>query len=221
MFSHELEVGVKCSSNRGCFASHALTLGWLWVAAAAVPGRARLSRSAMLQKSRKLISCLLAPHDPRWICGKLSAQQWTIRTKIRLSSPPTGSASPCSTQNSRTGSCDHSSTPTNHQRPSTSAAPSKPSKAPSTNTSTTPASHPPAKTRHNLARPRDQVELLRCPGLRPEPVAPSGQSGRHARLSPCVRSGLCAVEPEAMVSLESADDRPVQRAVRRSADGQL
>ena len=27
-------------------------------------------------------------------------------------------------------------------------------------------------------------ELLRCPGLRPEPVAPSGQSGRHARLTP-------------------------------------
>jgi hypothetical protein len=27
MFSHELEVGVKCNSNRECLASHARTLG--------------------------------------------------------------------------------------------------------------------------------------------------------------------------------------------------
>ena len=50
--------------------------------------------------------------------------------------------------------------------------------------STTPDSPPPPKTRHNPAGPGDQVELLRCPGLRPEPVAPSGQSGRHVPLTP-------------------------------------
>ena len=33
------------------------------------------------------------------------------------------------------------------------------------------------------------AKLLRCPGLRPEPVAPSGQSGRHARLTPWARWG--------------------------------
>ena len=31
-FSHEALVGVKCSVNRGCFSSHARTLGCLWVA---------------------------------------------------------------------------------------------------------------------------------------------------------------------------------------------
>ncbi len=30
-FSHELEVGVKCSWNRGFLASQAVTLGCLWV----------------------------------------------------------------------------------------------------------------------------------------------------------------------------------------------
>ena len=32
VFSHEPEVGVKCNCTRGCLASHAWTLGCLWVA---------------------------------------------------------------------------------------------------------------------------------------------------------------------------------------------
>jgi hypothetical protein len=38
---------------------------------------------------------------------------------------------------------------------------------------------------------RPQVELLRCPGLRPEPVAPSGSLGRRAWLSPAA-GRVCA-----------------------------
>ena len=32
MFSQDAEVGVKCIVTRGCFASHAVTVGCLWVA---------------------------------------------------------------------------------------------------------------------------------------------------------------------------------------------
>ncbi len=32
MFSQDPDVGVKCSVARGCLASHAWTLGCLWVA---------------------------------------------------------------------------------------------------------------------------------------------------------------------------------------------
>jgi hypothetical protein len=49
-----------------------------------------------------------------------------LPTATPTSSPQKGSESPCSTQNSRTGSCDPSSTPTSHPHPSTSGTPSKP-----------------------------------------------------------------------------------------------
>src|SRR5215213_4015692 len=31
MFSHELDVGMKCRWNRGCLSSQATTLSWVWV----------------------------------------------------------------------------------------------------------------------------------------------------------------------------------------------
>jgi hypothetical protein len=53
-------------------------------------------------------------------------------------------------------------------------------------------------------------------------VAPSGQSGRHAPLTQLGPGGFGRpVDPEREVSLESVDDRPAERAVRRSADREL
>ena len=75
--------------------------------------------------------------------------------------------------------------------------PSQPSNTPSTTTPTPPASQPELVTTSHIPatkkeHPGHQEGLHRCPGRRPEPVAPSGQSGRHARLTPSAWSGSCA-----------------------------
>ena len=58
-------------------------------------------------------------------------------------------------------------------------------------------------------------------GTSPGTGGPFGAAWSPRSVDSCASSGLRPVEPRPGVILESADDRPVQRAVRRSADGQL
>jgi hypothetical protein len=96
------------------------------------------------------------------------------------SSPPTGSASPSSTQSSATGSYDRYSTRTNHPRKSRSDKPSEHSRPLSRTTSTPPDPHQQNRTRHNVTTSGPQVELSGCPARYDRP--PSGRSSREVAL---------------------------------------
>jgi hypothetical protein len=85
MFSHELEVGVKCSSNRGCFASQALAPCVDAVGDLPRRGPSCPIPAARPAAARLLLLCLLLRSS--WlIAGRPSRGRWSAASPGRTGS---------------------------------------------------------------------------------------------------------------------------------------